>query len=174
MIGEKQVGPYMGVSFDKTVNHGSSTFRIITYQAFNAQGLIGSEYNGIAILDEDKMEIIVDNIACGPSGYFGVTAAQNAEAERISNMSFSDLSDLVNSSSRARRTLSGVAMKPWTVIKHSEESGYSVQHLTGPIDSSSAFPFFQEKATEEGHTVVVILAGSHEAHVASDETERQA
>jgi hypothetical protein len=65
-------------------------------------------------------------------------------------------------------------MRPWTVIRHSESHGYSCRHFTGPMDTSSALLFFRERSAKSGYTIVAILAGTHEAHVASNETERQA
>ena len=106
MIENKRVGPFMGVDFDKTVTHGDRTFRVITYQAYNALGLIGSENNGVAILDEDKKEVIIDMIAVSHSGYYGVTTKQNEEAERIAGLSWESLVELVNSSAFARMALS--------------------------------------------------------------------
>jgi hypothetical protein len=44
----KQVGPFVGVAFDQIVTFkiGRHTrkFRVIAYQAYNARGLIGSEF----------------------------------------------------------------------------------------------------------------------------------
>ena len=96
MIGDKQVGPFMGVDFDKTVKRGERTFRIITYQAYNAFGLIGSEVNGVAILDEDKKEVLARNIARIDQAYFGLTKEQNEEAERISGLSLKELVDFID------------------------------------------------------------------------------
>jgi len=83
-IGQGQVGPFMGVGFDKRVTFNcrnksgprTRTFRIITYQAYNAFGLIGPEFNGVAVLDEDQKQVLCDNIEREQTGYFGVSAAQ--------------------------------------------------------------------------------------------------
>ena len=56
------IGPYTGISYDQTVTitrpangrkqkASERTFRIAIYGAYNAMGLIGSECNGIVILD---------------------------------------------------------------------------------------------------------------------------
>lgn len=68
-----RVGPFMGVSRDDTRADG---FRLLIYGAYNAMGLIGSEYNGIAVLNNNEMNVVVDNIGCEGSGYNGPSAAQ--------------------------------------------------------------------------------------------------
>ena len=85
----------MGVDFDKTVVHGDRTFRIITYQAYNAFGLVGSEFNGVAILDEDSKKVVARNIGKTSSGYYGVTKAQNKLADAILSMTWEELNKLI-------------------------------------------------------------------------------
>jgi hypothetical protein len=69
----KSVGPYTFVSKEETRSFetpdGIRTFRFLIYGAYNAMGLIGSEKNGIAILDEDKVTVLCDEIAKEISGY---------------------------------------------------------------------------------------------------------
>ncbi|MFV0512530.1 MAG: hypothetical protein ACK5MY_02670 [Jhaorihella sp.] len=55
----ENVGPYMYTRGDFTRSDG---YRIVLYGAFNAQGLIGCEYNGVAVLDNNRMEVWCDNI----------------------------------------------------------------------------------------------------------------
>lgn len=69
MILSPAVGPYMGAVVDEIKTVGRHHYRVIGYTAFNARGLIGSECHGIAILDEDKKEVIADEIGCGAIGY---------------------------------------------------------------------------------------------------------
>jgi hypothetical protein len=104
----KTVGPYVGVAGDKVIKFDNSrSFRVLLYGAYNALGLIGSEYNGIAVLDEDNKTVVADNIEVADSGYFGPTAAQKALFDTMTgaNFSFQDLQTLVNNAPRARTVL---------------------------------------------------------------------
>jgi len=82
--------PFMGVQFDKKltfkVDGKDLHFRVFTYQAYNAFGLIGPEQNGIAIADDDNRSVVCDQIKRQGSGYFGASQEQFDEAERICAM----------------------------------------------------------------------------------------
>ncbi|WP_018234291.1 DUF7417 domain-containing protein [Thioalkalivibrio thiocyanodenitrificans] len=100
------VGPYAKVSADKQLSFDNGrTFRIVLYGAYNARGLIGSEKNGIAVLDEDNLEVLADEIGREDSGYFGATRAQAQLFERLSAGSFETLRQVVNDSPRCRHPL---------------------------------------------------------------------
>lgn len=103
------VGPYVGVSHDERVTFqtpaGERTFRVLIYGAYNAFGLIGSECNGIAVLDEDNRSVVTDEIAKEPSGYFGASADQKAEFARILALPWAKFRDLVNAQPRTRSPL---------------------------------------------------------------------
>lgn len=104
----KQEGPYMGISADATVEFQVTEktkrkFRILVYGAYNAFGLIGSEENGILILDEDLLRVVLDGHYKQSSGYFGPSEGQLKEWERLVGMSsWEDFVNFVNSHSRAR------------------------------------------------------------------------
>lgn len=80
MLASKNYYPYMGVELDEVreVHLGKKTrhFRIFTYQAYNAMGLIGTEGNGIVVADEDKKHIVCDELCITGSGWFGCTVQQ--------------------------------------------------------------------------------------------------
>ena len=121
-IGAKQVGPFMGVQFDekvsfKTRKDGGTyerNFRIITYQAYNAFGLIGPEYNGVsahryehrracvAVLDEDQKKVLCDEIEKESTGYFGVSEAQTKKAEWLSGVKWGEFRRFINNHPRKR------------------------------------------------------------------------
>lgn len=63
-------------------------FKIIIAGAFNAFGLIGSEHNGIVILDNDNKLVILDEHARADSGYYGPTNHQVDEFEKILKMNY--------------------------------------------------------------------------------------
>ena len=92
------VGPYMGVSNEKYVGR----YRIILYGAFNAQGLIGSEHNGIAVLDEQDHTVLLDRHAQINSGYYGAGRTQITEFSRLVALDYEDLEKFIESHPRYR------------------------------------------------------------------------
>lgn len=101
----KAVFPYMGVQFDRTRTYENGrTLRIITSQAYNALGLIGPEFNGVAILDEDRREVVCDCLAENPQGgYFGVSQEAWNLAWKLYTGSWEQVCRYVNASPRRRR-----------------------------------------------------------------------
>lgn len=99
------VGPYTNVSYDTTIKFGYRHFKIILYGAYNALGLIGSEKNGIAILDETLMQVVLDEHCCESSGYYGPSKEQVDEFNRIANLSESEFVEFVNSHPRTREPI---------------------------------------------------------------------
>lgn len=94
---ENNVFPYMGVQYDLTVDYViGGKFRIISYQAFNAMGLIGSECNGIAIFNEDKRDVLLTEHKKQSSGYFGASKEQFDEIDRIVSMTWPCFKKFVN------------------------------------------------------------------------------
>lgn len=73
----KNIGPYHFVSKDevRTFENGRK-FRFLLYGAYSAYGLIGTECNGVAVLDEDDKRVVCDEIGCAQSGYFGPSEHQ--------------------------------------------------------------------------------------------------
>jgi hypothetical protein len=101
MITAKKLGQYMGVEFDKRAI-SNTDMRVITYQAYNAFGLIGSECNGIAILDERNQAVVLDEHLKQQSGYCGASQSQLLEAERIVNLGSDELNAFINNHERKR------------------------------------------------------------------------
>ena len=100
------VGPYTGVQFDRVRKYENGrSLRILTYQAFNAMGLIGSECNGVAILDEDNKQVLTDELAIGPSGYNGVTRTAWDLAWKLYTGTWDEVKAAVNASHRCREEL---------------------------------------------------------------------
>lgn len=77
-----RIGQYMGVSRDETVGR----YRIMVYAALNCMGLIGSERNGIAVVDDDDKCVICDEIGKEDSGYFGPSQQQLTMWETLVKM----------------------------------------------------------------------------------------
>lgn len=105
-LASKNVMPYMGVTDDfiKELADGRK-FRVILYGAYNAMGLIGPEFNGIAILNEHDKNVVTDNIGIAESGYFGPTKYQLDIMARIKESSDAGFVLMVNESSRRRYTI---------------------------------------------------------------------
>jgi len=88
------------------------TFRIFTYQAYNAGGMIGPEFNGIAIADHDRRQLVCDGIKPQASGYFGASQAQVDEWERICGLDWPGFCAFVNAQPSKRMTLDVSPRKP--------------------------------------------------------------
>jgi hypothetical protein len=97
------VGPYMGVTRDSIREfENGSRFRVLVFGAFNAYGLIGSEFNGLAILDENNRAVLADRIGCESSGYFGPSRDQLALFDHAMTCDWPEFQALVNESGRNR------------------------------------------------------------------------
>lgn len=68
------------LSFD-----GGRQFKLVIAGAYDA-GIIGSEHNGLAILDENNGRVLADQILQQQSGWYGPSEAQIAEFDRVRAM----------------------------------------------------------------------------------------
>jgi hypothetical protein len=100
-----RVGPYVGVAMDKTIKKGDTRFRVLLYGAYDAFGLIGSEYNGICVLNEDDKNVVADNMFRESSGYFGPSSNQTEQYNRLVKASNKSFREIVNSSERLRYSI---------------------------------------------------------------------
>lgn len=101
---QNKIGPYMyadGALFEKAFA-GGRDFKIVIAGAFNA-GIIGSEHNGIVVLDETYSNVVLDQHVREDSGYFGPSARQMAEAERIMAMDWAEFSKFCREHPRYRQ-----------------------------------------------------------------------
>jgi hypothetical protein len=96
------VGQYTMVSRDQTLKFGERTFRVVLYGAYNAMGLIGTEHNGIAVLDEDRMGVVLDGHFRQDSGAYGPTRSQAEEWERICRLPAGEFVEFCNSHPNSR------------------------------------------------------------------------
>ncbi|GJD90615.1 hypothetical protein BHAOGJBA_4157 [Methylobacterium hispanicum] len=65
---------------------GGRTMIVVAASAYNAGGLIGSEYNGLVVIDADNGSVVLLNHLRSGSGSSGPTRAQRDEFERVSTM----------------------------------------------------------------------------------------
>ena len=99
----RNIGPYTGIQYDVELNFGKGkVFRAITYQAYNALGLIGSEHNGIAILDETKKSVLLDGYLQESTGWFGASKAQLSGVDTLAGYSWKTFREFVNGYDRTR------------------------------------------------------------------------
>lgn len=75
-IDGKQIGAYMGIRRQGTRTVNGTTFIVAIYGAYNAMGLVGSEHNGIVVLNDTDKYVVTDKIGCASSGWYGETATQ--------------------------------------------------------------------------------------------------
>lgn len=81
---------------------GSNVYVIGIAGAYNAYGLIGSEHNGIFILDDTNKEVILDRHMPISSGYNGPSKEQWAEFGRIANLEFAAFKNFCKNHPRFR------------------------------------------------------------------------
>ena len=102
-------GPYVGLwaTVTRVFEFGKKkrTFHVLGYGAYNAFGLIGSECNGLVVLDEDKRQVLTDEVGKLSSGYYGPSDAQIDEITKVKDMPWLDFARLVNGSPRCRKKL---------------------------------------------------------------------
>lgn len=91
----KSYGQYMDVSRSEIVGHNGTKYRVIIYGAYNAMGLIGTEMNGIAVLDEDTPCVIVDGIATTSSGMDTPTRTQLAYFKNMCLADYEQFRDMI-------------------------------------------------------------------------------
>lgn len=98
-------GPYIGVSRDRIVKKGKTRFRILLYGAYNAFGLIGSEHNGICVLNEDDKSVVTDGVLPVDSGYFGPAKIQLDLFDKLVKATAREFREIVNASDRLRYSI---------------------------------------------------------------------
>ena len=101
---EPQVGPYVGVQADIALSFPGEgrNFRLLLYGAYNAMGLIGSECNGIAVLDEEKVQVLCDEIHKELSGWGGPSEGQWGTLKEMAKMPWPDFQSFINEHPRHR------------------------------------------------------------------------
>lgn len=102
----KNVGQYTMVSMDKTLDFGGRRFRVVLYGAYNALGLIGTENNGIAVLDEDRLQVVFDGHCIQDTGAYGPSDRQIVEFERVCALGGEDFVEFCNSHPNSREPVS--------------------------------------------------------------------
>ena len=82
----ERLGQYMGIRRKVTRTVKGQTYTMAIYGAYNALGLIGSEYNGIVVVNETKKCVVTDNVEKTDSGWFGATARQVETFDKLAKL----------------------------------------------------------------------------------------
>jgi PAS domain-containing protein len=105
-LAPKSYMPFVGVELDEVralhVGRKTRRFRVFTYQAYNAMGLIGTECNGIAVCDEDHRAVVCDELCRESSGWSGASLLQAEFFRKLVDMEDEDFIRTVNESPRLR------------------------------------------------------------------------
>ena len=99
------VGPFERVTGDKIREVGQEKYRILIYGAYNAMGLVGSESNGIAVLSEDRGNVVCDELCCEPEKSSGSSAIQTEMFNNLLICSEAEFRSIVNGSARSRYSI---------------------------------------------------------------------
>jgi hypothetical protein len=107
-VSHKQVGQFVGLYEDRTVNFGAGLkFRVIAYAAERA-GAICPENNGIAVLRETgkvsrrkgakgqpEYQVVASRLARASSGYYGISGIQKQTFEALCAANFKQFQALL-------------------------------------------------------------------------------
>jgi hypothetical protein len=83
-------------------------FHIIAYRAYDSHGLIGSEWNGVAVVHLPRVarkrggEVVAAEMLCSGSGWGGLTQNQLDLAYRLAVCSWEEFREVVNGADRLR------------------------------------------------------------------------
>lgn len=99
---QDHIGPYTGISRAASRRLGGLQLTLMIYGAYNAMGLIGSESNGILILNEGAKDVLADQLGKVDSGYYGPTPKQHALFITLCTCEDATFIEYVNNSKRNR------------------------------------------------------------------------
>jgi PAS domain-containing protein len=98
VLSNPSLGPYMGITHDAK----RGRYRLLISGAYNALGLIGSEYNGIVVLDDETMQVVADRLFKQASGYNGPDWSQRNAFDRMLTCSPEEFAAIINLSGHRR------------------------------------------------------------------------
>ena len=94
----KSFGRFIGVSRAADVpSPPRRAWRILLYAAIQSGGMIGPEFNGIAIVDAVTGDTLLENHFRVSSGYYGPPPAQSNEFSRLAALPLNELQDFLAS-----------------------------------------------------------------------------
>ena len=98
-----RLGPYMGILRDEK----RGRYRLALYCAYNAGGLIGSEYNGIVVLDDKNKCVVADNLGVGLPAF-----RQQSMLDDLLKCTAERFAGIINCAPRARFTITPEEVTP--------------------------------------------------------------
>jgi hypothetical protein len=134
------------------------TFIVAIYGAYNAHGLIGTEKNGIVILDEDEKTIVLDEHAITDSGWSGPSLKQQKEFKRILDMTPEVFEHFIASHPRSRP---GTSFKLNPGLTTRKAKKFDVRAFVKFVKTNSMSYNAENKARfhKEGRQLLQIIAG---------------
>lgn len=158
----RKIGPYLhaeGCAADKTFDLGGGgkrTFKVVIAGAYDA-GIIGPELNGIAVLDEDTNQVVLDRHRTIDSGYHGPSKEQKAEFDRIMALDWKAFTAFVRSHPRYRPDSVPDVNQPVPMLGRREDDRTIFPASAKPAtDCPYEFPLETRHAIEDfvcGHAV---------------------
>ena len=98
--------PYMGVQYDVQIAFAKDkVFRLATYQAYNAMGLIGTECNGIVMFDDVRKCVVFDEDCKIPTGWNGASTHAFDAIDRLCKLDWESFQQSVNAHARLRHEI---------------------------------------------------------------------
>ena len=101
----KRLGPYYYAAREQRTFENGRTFTLLLSTAYNAYGLIGPEMNGIVVLDDDNMVVVLDQECQEQTGYFGPSERQLKRWSEVLAMDWAAFQQWVNGHKRLRQPI---------------------------------------------------------------------
>lgn len=95
-------GPYRYIWARASRQVGTKKVHVIIYGAYDAYGLVGSECNGLVILNETDMQVVADEIDRQDSGWFGASPEQVETFTRLLSCSAEEFLEFAREHPRYR------------------------------------------------------------------------
>jgi hypothetical protein len=145
---------YEGIEFEKSITFPNGRKLVVfAYRAYNAGGLIGSENNGIGILDVDKRLVLADQIERSSSyTYNGMTDHQINKAMEIAGYTWDQMVEFVNNCGRNRYNLTEIPRKKITPCTYFKPEMFK----------DTKFSTATDKAKFANHFITFIKSGCDE------------
>lgn len=99
-------GPYYNVQAAMQLTFDKQHVYIVGIAGgYNARGLIGTECNGIFILDDVRKAVLADELACQRGCFLETSREQQALYDKLAQLTWAEFRDYVNAQSRSRYKL---------------------------------------------------------------------
>jgi hypothetical protein len=118
-------GPYYNVQSATRLVFGKKHSYVVGIAGgYNANGLIGTEHNGIFVLDDTLKRVVVDEICCDSGCFQEVTRDQQTTYNWLCQTGWSEFRDFINAQDNLRYKLENTTTKPRKPSKRSAISQF--------------------------------------------------